>query len=139
MVRGRHSMILNAPATHALEHLYDSTRRHAGRTTAVVFEGVCMHNALWLIPFSILRLRSGQALDFGCSIAIYGFLKRKMCLLYAVCLCVTGMSTAGHGALHRGYGSRRYGSSTCVEQGRAGGQARYDRSRKPRSRPLATA
>jgi hypothetical protein len=49
------------------------------------------------------------------------------------------LSTTGNGALHRGYGSRRYGSFTRVERGMAGGQARYDRSRKPRSRPLATA
>jgi len=48
MVRGQHSMLLNAPATHALEHLHDSTRRHAWRTTAVVFDGVGMQNALWL-------------------------------------------------------------------------------------------
>jgi len=48
MVRGQHSMLLNAPATHVLEHLHDSTRRHAWRTTAVVFDGVGMQNALWL-------------------------------------------------------------------------------------------
>ena len=49
------------------------------------------------------------------------------------------LSTTGKGALHHGYGSRRYGSFTRVERGIAGGQAGYDRSRKPRSRPLATA
>jgi hypothetical protein len=49
------------------------------------------------------------------------------------------LSNMGNGALHGGYGSRRYGSFTRVEQVIAGGQARYDRSRKPRSRPLATA
>src|SRR5688572_16669154 len=96
MVRGQHSMMLNAPATPVLEHLHDSTRRHAWRTTAVVADGVGMHNAL-------------------------------------------GLSAMGNGALHGGYGSRRYGSFTHIEQGRAGGQARYDRSRTPRSRPLATA
>lgn len=96
MVRSQHSVMLNAPAAHALEHRHDSTRRHAWRTTAVVSDGVGMHNALWL-------------------------------------------SASGKGARHGGYGSRRSGSSTHIEQGRAGGQAGYGRSRTPRYRPLATA
>lgn len=49
------------------------------------------------------------------------------------------LSATSNGTLHRGYGSRRYGAFTRVERGIAGGQARYDRFRKPRAWPLATA
>jgi hypothetical protein len=49
------------------------------------------------------------------------------------------LSTTGDSARHSGYGSRRYGLFMRVGRGVAGGQVRYDRSRKPRSRPLATA
>jgi hypothetical protein len=49
------------------------------------------------------------------------------------------LGAKSHRALHGGYGSRRFGSFMRVERGRAGGQARYDRSRTPSSRPLATA